>query len=63
MTRTTTGTLSVNLARGGTQQAVTVNVKVLGGRIAFGRQELLVSPVGGYGQAWVSADRVKIGGR
>lgn len=39
-----------------------VRVRILDARETFGRIDLLVSPVEGSGQAWVSADRVKVEG-
>jgi len=40
---------------------VTFAVTILDGRMAYGRQDILVEPVEGEGAAWVSAERVKIG--
>ena len=35
-------------------------VRVEDVRVAYGRRDLLVSPLSGAGSAWVSADRVQI---
>lgn len=35
-----------------------IPVKVLKTRTAYGRQDLLVTPILGYGKQWVSANRV-----
>lgn len=38
-------------------------VNILDAREAYGRLDVLVTPAEGSGQAWVSADRVKVRGR
>lgn len=53
-------TLDVQTRSGDT---LTVPVRILDGREAFGSTHLLVTPMGGEGKAWVSADRVKVRGR
>ena len=37
-----------------------VRVRILDGRTAYGREDLLVTPVAGEGQRWVSAERVRL---
>lgn len=56
------GTLDVP-AGVGSDARLTITVRILDGREAYGRQDVLVTPEHGSGQAWVSADRVKIGGK
>ena len=41
---------------------MTVNVKILDGREAYGRTDVLITPISGSGQTWVSAERVKVTG-
>lgn len=43
-------------------EALEVAVKILDSRQAYGRLDLLVTPTQGSGEAWVSADRVKVKG-
>jgi hypothetical protein len=38
-----------------------VGVEVIDSRMAYGRQDVLVRPIGGAGQAWMSADSVRMG--
>lgn len=52
-----TTTLSIPMKDGNTLE---IPVKVLEEREVFGRYEVQVTPVSGSGQAWVSADRVKV---
>lgn len=40
-----------------------VAVKIMDARDSFGRIDVLVSPENGSGEAWVSADRVKVRGK
>lgn len=40
-----------------------VSVRIEDSRTVYGREELLVTPESGEGQAWVSADRVKVRGQ
>ena len=40
----------------------TIPVRILDARENFGRVDVLVEPITGEGQAWYSADNVKIGG-
>ena len=42
--------------------AWTVNVTIVDARESFGSMQVLVEPVSGSGQAWVSAERVKMDG-
>ncbi len=37
-----------------------IGVRILDARSAYGRIDVLVEPESGEGQAWVSADRVKV---
>lgn len=39
-----------------------IPVQILNARENFGRIDVLVTPEGGSGQAWVSAERVKVRG-
>lgn len=39
-----------------------VPVKIINARENFGRMDVLVTPEGGSGEAWVSAERVKVRG-
>lgn len=58
------GTLEVPAGQGATPPNwLTIKVRIVDGRTAYGRQDVLVTPVDGSGEAWVSADRVKIGGK
>lgn len=43
-----------------TADGLSVAVKVLNVRSAFGRIDLEVTPLSGHGKAWVSASRVKV---
>ena len=55
-------TLAVKAASNRTDSGILyVPVKILDGRESFGRIDVLVTPEGGSGEAWVSAERVKIG--
>ena len=56
------GTLEISTTQG-TDARLIIGVKVLDAREAWGRTDLLVTPEAGQGQAWVSADRVKVRGR
>jgi len=38
------------------------SIRILGVRQSFGRLDVLVTPLDGEGEAWVSADRVKVRG-
>ena len=40
----------------------TIPVRILDARENFGRVDVLVEPITGEGQAWYSADNVKLGG-
>lgn len=42
-----------------TFEHVQVNCTVLDGRSSFGRTDILVTPISGNGQQWVSLDRIK----
>jgi len=42
---------------------LSVSVKIIDARENFGRIDVCVTPEAGSGQAWVSADRVKVRGR
>lgn len=48
--------------RGTDQWALGVPVMVKDARQAFGRTDLLVSPIGGTGESWVSLERVRFDG-
>ena len=37
-----------------------VCVRIIDGRTAYGRQDVLVEPLSGEGSVWVSAERVKL---
>lgn len=39
---------------------LTIPVLVMDARRAFGRVDLRITPVGGYGVLWVAGDRVKL---
>ena len=41
---------------------VTFRVTIKDGRAAYGRLDVLVTPEAGEGEAWVSADRVRVKG-
>jgi len=43
-------------------EGFSVRVRIVNAREVFGRIDVLVEPVAGEGTAWVSADRVRIGG-
>lgn len=45
-----------------TQEGLTFQVEVLETRCGYGREDLLVAPVGGQGTAWVQAKRVDLEG-
>ena len=52
----------IGSVRGETGRGVLlVPVRIVDARENFGRMDVLVTPEGGSGQAWVSAERVKIG--
>jgi hypothetical protein len=38
-----------------------VGVEVIDSRMAYGREDVLVRPIGGAGKAWMSADSVRMG--
>ena len=42
---------------------VTFKVTILDGRAAYGRLDVLVTPLDGEGEAWVSAERVRVRGK
>ena len=42
-------------------EGLSVPVRIVDARENFGRMDVLVTPEGGSGQAWVSAERVKVG--
>ena len=48
------------LDRSGAMITMRVPVTVKDARQAFGRTDLLVSPVGGTGESWVSIERVRL---
>ena len=52
-----TATLSVTERSGGKLE---VPVRITNAREAWGRIDVLVTPVDGSGEAWVSAERVKV---
>ena len=58
---TATGTLTVPAGRYAKDE-LTIPVRILDTREAYGRTNVLVEPVGGQGRAWVSGDRVKVTG-
>ena len=39
---------------------LTVYVRIIDGRTAYGRQDVLVEPLSGEGSVWVSAERVRL---
>jgi len=41
-------------------KGMSVNVRIIDGREAYGRTDVLIEPVSGSGWAWVSAERVKV---
>ena len=54
------GTLSIPTSSGDT---LTIGVRILDARENFGRVDVLVEPITGEGQAWYSADNVKLRGK
>ena len=41
---------------------LSVRVRILDGRQAYGREDVLVTPLEGSGERWVSAERVRLEG-
>jgi hypothetical protein len=57
------GKLAQHIGKEGTlttHEGLVIRVKILDVRQAYGRDDVLVSPVRGSGEAWVSADRLKL---
>lgn len=50
----------VRMSSSNSGDRVRVDVRILDGRTAFGREDLLVKPVAGDGEAWVSLDNVTL---
>ena len=46
--------------RRGMMGTVEIEVRIIDARDSYGRTDLLIRPVAGDGEAWVSADRVKV---
>lgn len=57
-----TGLLRIQIWDRDKEDVFTVPVTIQDAREVFGRVDVLVAPVGGQGERWVSAERVTMGG-
>ncbi len=55
-----TAYLKTGLAVGSKAKQITIMVKIIKGKFAWGRHQFLVEPMAGEGQAWVYASRVSL---
>lgn len=58
-----TTTLELTMGARHKPQHLSIVVRIIDEREVFGRPEVLVTPTHGSGEAWVSADRVKVRGK